>query len=115
MDFTPGGPCMSAISGAERLKRTASFCESFKVSSMNFISMKSCTAEGFVRPRSILAREDNSLTGVSRNFSIVSLIRLNVTSFANLTLNSVIFLDSVTANSEFQIQKESVRLYVMTM
>ena len=82
---------------------------------MKFTSMKSRTAEGFVRPRSILVREDNSLTGVSRNFSIVSLIRLNVTSFANLTLNSVIFLDSVTANSEFQIQKESVRLYVMTM
>ena len=77
---------MRAISGAERLNRTASFWESFKVSSMNLTSFTSSTFVGADRPRRILARGDSLSGGVSLNRSIVSHIRLKVTSFASLTL-----------------------------
>ena len=77
---------MRAISGAERLNCTASFWESFNVSSMNLICFTSSTFVGDDRPRRILARGDSLSGGVSLNRSIVSHIRLKVTSFANLTL-----------------------------
>jgi hypothetical protein len=93
---------MSAISGTDRLNRTAAFCESFKVSSINLTSNKSVTVEGFDCPRRILAKGDNSFEDISFRCVIVSLIRLNVASFANLTLISANVNDCSTANNEFQ-------------
>ena len=78
---------MRAISGAERLNLTASFWESFKVSSMNLTSLISSTFVGVNRPSKILERGVNLSAGVSLSLSIVSHIRLKVTSLANLTLS----------------------------
>ena len=105
---TPGGPWMRAISGAHRLNRTTSFWESFNVWSINLTSVMSSTSVGADGPRRMLARGDNLSKGVSLNRSMVSRMRLNVTSFASLTLMLTSSVQGNTANNEFQIQRESL-------
>jgi len=113
---------MRAISGAERLNRTASFCESFNVSSMNLMSFISSTFVGVDCPRRILAREESLSNGVSLNFSIVSHIRLNVTSLASLTLNQLsketLYSQHRTSNpngSSSSVRSDNVMLFSFTL
>jgi hypothetical protein len=85
---------------------TACFCDSFNVSSINLISGASSIAEGALRPRRMSASCDNLFGGASLNVSIVSRMRLNVTSFDNFTLRSAEFETGNTANNETRDQKE---------
>lgn len=113
---------MRAISGAERLNRTASFCELFNVSSMNLISSISSTFVGVECPKRILARGENLSKGVSLNFSIVSHIRLNVTSLASFTLNQTgkkrLYSQHRTSNpngSSSSVRSDKVMLFSFTL